>query len=101
MVWYVLEYHFWYVPWYTCTYMCTRVYNYLKNDLKYKHSGATGTLLVGVVSIEGITVYYSTIWYVLEYHFYMVRTMVHVYSSVQLSQKRLEIQALRCNGDTS
>ncbi len=32
--------------------------HYLKNDLKYKHSGATGTQ-VGVVSIEGITVYYS------------------------------------------
>jgi hypothetical protein len=56
MVWYwyvvhvyVLEYQ-WYVQ------------HYLKNDLKYKHSGATGTLasgLVGVVSIEGITVYYS------------------------------------------
>ena len=34
------------------------VYHYLKNNLKYKHSGATGTQ-VGVVSIEGITVYYS------------------------------------------
>ena len=32
--------------------------HYLKNNLKYKHSGATGTQ-VGVVSIEGITVYYS------------------------------------------
>ena len=37
--------------------------------------------------------------YVLEY----VRTMVHVYTctNITLSQKRLEIQALRCNGDTS
>ncbi len=32
--------------------------HYLKNDLKYKHSGARGAL-VGVVSIEDITVYYS------------------------------------------
>ncbi len=41
------------------------VYKYIisktKHDLKYKHSGATGTLpvVVGVVSIEDITVYYS------------------------------------------
>jgi hypothetical protein len=35
-----------------------QIKHYLKNNLKYKHSGATGTL-VGVVSIEGITVYYS------------------------------------------
>jgi hypothetical protein len=34
------------------------VQHYLKNDLKYKHSGATGTL-VGVVSIEDITVHYG------------------------------------------
>ncbi len=32
---------------------------YLKNDLKYRHSGATGKL-VGVVSIKDITVYYSS-----------------------------------------
>jgi hypothetical protein len=31
--------------------------HYLKNDLKYKHSGATGKLL-GVVSRADITVYY-------------------------------------------
>ena len=42
----VLEYH----AWYTCTY---------KNDLKYKHSDATGKL-VGVVSIEDIAVYYGS-----------------------------------------
>jgi hypothetical protein len=59
-----------YVPWYVHVYVRTIVrtigtrvrtnihYRYLKNDLKYKHSGATGTL-VGVVSIEDITVYYS------------------------------------------
>ncbi len=50
-----------YVPWYHYWYHGTRVrvqiQHYLKNDLKYKHSGATGTL-AGVVSIEGITVYY-------------------------------------------
>ncbi len=59
--------------------------------MKYKHSGATGTL-VSVVSIEDITVYYSTRvhrvlesyvleysgvpwyhkWYVLEYQWYRV-----------------------------
>jgi hypothetical protein len=60
--------------------------------LKYKHSGATGTLpvwhsyhmVVGVVSIEDITtVYYcNTIYY---------RGMV---------VQALEIQALWCNGDT-
>ncbi len=44
---------------YTGTYQYTCTYKYkhdLKNNLKYKHSGATGTL-VGVVSIEGITVH--------------------------------------------
>ncbi len=40
--------------------MYVQIQHYLKNDLKYKHSpGATGTL-AGVVSIEDITVYYST-----------------------------------------
>ncbi len=39
------------VPWYVHVY----VQHYLKNDLKYKHSGATGKL-VGVTSIEDITV---------------------------------------------
>jgi hypothetical protein len=40
--------------------MCsTYVQHYLKNDLKYKHSGATGKL-VGVVSIKDITVYYGS-----------------------------------------
>ncbi len=51
------------VPWYVRTnqWYVVHVYVqiYLKNNLKYKHSaGATGTQ-VGVVSIEGITVYYS------------------------------------------
>jgi hypothetical protein len=32
---------------------------YLNNDLKYKHSGATGKP-VGVVSIEDITVYHGS-----------------------------------------
>jgi hypothetical protein len=52
-----------YLPWYTCPYVRTRVLcstyhgintgtrvqikHYLKNDLKYKHSGATGTLASG------------------------------------------------------
>jgi hypothetical protein len=39
---------------YTCTYVQILTLSH-KNDLKYKHSGAT----VGVVSIEDITVYYS------------------------------------------
>ncbi len=69
------------VPWYHGTHVYVK--HDLKNDLKYKHSGATGTLpVVGVVSIEDT---------------------VHVYNmctNITLSQKRLEIQALRCNGDT-
>jgi hypothetical protein len=36
--------------------MYVQIQHYLKNDLKYKHTGATGKL-VGVVSIEDITVY--------------------------------------------
>ncbi len=40
-----------------------QILHYLKNNLKYKHSGATGTL-VGVVSIEGITVPFGILpWY--------------------------------------
>jgi hypothetical protein len=42
-------------------YICTREH-YLKNDLKYKHSGATGKL-VGVVSIEDTTVCYILLYY--------------------------------------
>ncbi len=60
--WYVLEYQtdwqyctYRYTCTYSSTYTCTTNIHYLKNNLKYKHSGAT----VGVVSIEGITVYYS------------------------------------------
>jgi hypothetical protein len=45
-------YHGKYVRTYTCTYRYVHVYvhvykHYLKNDLKYKHSGATGTLASG------------------------------------------------------
>jgi hypothetical protein len=57
IVWYMVQVLYT-ANWYTCT----NIYINLKNDLKYKHSGATGTLasyLVGVVSIEDITVYYS------------------------------------------
>ncbi len=53
---YTRTYHGTY-QWYVRTIV---VQHYLKNDLKYKHSGATGTLpVVGVVSIEDITVYHS------------------------------------------
>ncbi len=40
-------------------YVHVHVQHHLKNDLKYKHTGATGKL-VGVVSIEDITVYYGS-----------------------------------------
>jgi hypothetical protein len=46
---------------YTCTNTRPQIH-YLKNDLKYKHSGATGKL-VGVASIEDITVYYGSVAY--------------------------------------
>ncbi len=42
--------------WYTFTTLLSYYLKNEENDLKYKHSGATGTL-VGVVSIEDITVY--------------------------------------------
>jgi hypothetical protein len=51
---------------YTCTYVHVYKYkHYLKNNLKYKHSGAIGTQM-GVVST-----------YVLEYHGSMVRVQYH------------------------
>ncbi len=84
------------VPWY----IDVHVQHYLKNDLKYKHSGATGKL-VSVVSIEDITVYYgsnstamsaarisATIivpWYVHVYVHVYVRTYVGTYIHVLLS----------------
>jgi hypothetical protein len=42
------------VPWYEYN-----IISKTKNDVKYKHTGATGKL-VGVVSIEDITVYYGS-----------------------------------------
>ncbi len=61
------------------TYQKVHVYvQYLKNNLKYKHSGAQ----VGVVSIEGITVYYSTYTCTVPYPWYSTRVpfwYVHVY----------------------
>jgi hypothetical protein len=47
------------VPWYGRVYV--QIKHYLKNNLKYKHSGAKGKL-VGVVSRNGITVYYNSNW---------------------------------------
>ncbi len=63
------------------------VQHYLKNDLKYKQSGATGKL-GGVVSIDDITVYYGSnstamsaarISTTILESMYHGSTMVHVY----------------------
>ncbi len=48
------------LPWYTCTIGTGSTHgHYLKNDLKYKHSGATGTRVYDIVHYQ---------WYVRTYN---------------------------------
>jgi hypothetical protein len=70
----------------------TRVH-YLKNNLKYKHSGATGTQ-VGVVSIEGITAYYSTRVPLLVHVYHGTYTCTYTYTMSQLIRVRTRVRVV-------